>query len=190
MEHETSMALCSQNEMDHLIASAKISNYAGLSVVDQLIRSYPADPRLLFFRGSILASLEQYDEAQVSMRAALTCAPDYAIARFQLGFLELTSGQAQAAIASWRPLHALSPDNPLRSFATGLEHLIRDEFEAAIEQLEAGIARNLETPPLNGDMSLIVEKTRELLGSKSAGDEPVSAAHLLLRQYAAKPTKH
>ncbi len=124
------------------------------------------------------------------MAEAVAIAPAYAIARFQLGFLELTSGDAAAAVSTWGPLGQLPQGDPLRLFSQGLQHLARDEFETAIELLERGVAANTEIPALNGDMRLIIDKTNETRVQGPAAEEPMSSAHMLLQQNAAKATKH
>ena len=166
------------------------SDAKGLQRLEELIKDFPMDARLHFLRGSLLAGQQRYGEAHRSMAEAVAIAPAYAIARFQLGFLELTSGDAAAAISTWGPLGQLPDGDPLRLFSLGLQHLIRDEFETAIGLLERGIAANTENPALNGDMRLIIDKTDEARVQGPTADEPTSSAHMLLQQYAAKSTKH
>jgi hypothetical protein len=124
------------------------------------------------------------------MSAAIDLAPDYAIARWQLGFLEFTSGNAAEAEQIWRPLSDLPTDAPLRLFAEGLNRFGRDEFAPAFELLERGISLNTENAFVNSDIQLLMDTAREKLAASSEGAEPSSATHLLLQQYAAKPTKH
>jgi tetratricopeptide (TPR) repeat protein len=153
-----------------------------------VMREFPDDPRLHFLHGSLLAGNKDYQRARIAMRKAVDLAPDFGIARFQLGFLLLTSGEPHAAQEAWGPLFGLADDEPLRLFARGLSHMIRDEFAEAIDHLERGIARNSENLPLNRDMQLIID---ELKAKEPAEDgEMLSAASLLLRQTAFKPTRH
>ena len=162
----------------------------GARQIEALLASFPNDPRLRFLFGSVLASLGRYPEARDQMTAAVRLAPTYAIARFQLGLLELSSGDPSAAEATWRPLRDLPADHALRVLAGGLEHMARDEFAIAIEQLERGIALNAENPPVNADMRLLIDKMRDVLGATGTDAEPTSATHLLLQQYSVKPTRH
>lgn len=167
----------------------------GLARLDELLQLYENDTRLHFLRGSVLAGLEQYAEARVAMQKAIDIAPGYAIARFQLGFLELTSGDARAAQSTWLPLLNLPSDNPLNLFVQGLNKLIVDDFVGTIALLEAGIALNTELLPMNKDMGLIVQQAREKLDSQvitepAEAQEVESGAHFLLKQYSFKDTKH
>lgn len=162
---------------------------AGLKRLDELLALHDGDARLHFLKGSLLAGMRRYDEAHVFMRAAVDRAPGYAIARFQLGFLQMTSGDYPSAQVTWAPLLDLSPQDPLRLFVMGLDLLAQDAVPQGIELLTQGIARNTDNPPLNNDMQLIIDKTLEQTAAPPADDEPTSATHLLLQRYAAK-TKH
>ncbi len=165
-----------------------------LSRTDRLLVEYPADPRLHFLRGSLLAGMGRPIEALPPLRKAVELAPDFAIARFQLGFFLLTSGEPAEALSVWGPLAMLPKEHYLRMFVGGLTHLIRDEFDETIRQLEQGIAANEENLPLNRDMQLIIDQVRGLLENKATGaaegDDSVSATSFLLGQFGAKPTKH
>lgn len=162
----------------------------GLAEVDRLLREYPLDPRLHFLRGSLLAAMQLYEEGHAAMLKSVEIAPHFAIARFQLGFLELTSGDGAAAEATWQPLDELAPEDPLRLFSVGLRHLIRDEFGKAIDFLREGMAHNRDNPALNNDMRMIIDEARTKIDTSGAEAEPMSLTQLALKQSAAKSTKH
>ena len=114
-----------------------------------------------------------------------------AIARFQLGFFLLTSGDPGEALSVWGPLALLPDGNYLRLFVGGLTHLIKDEFADAVQLLREGIAANDENPALNGDMALIVDQVGKLgKGAPGDGDDEVSATSILLGQFAPSGTRH
>jgi tetratricopeptide (TPR) repeat protein len=177
--------LCGDAELQELMESMQSDSGDELEHTDRLIASHPDDPRLHFLRGSVLASIGRPIEALPALRRAVELAPDFTIARFQLGFFQLTSGEAANALSTWGPLAMLPEQNYLRMFVAGLTHLIRDEFSEAIAQLRAGIAANDENPPLNRDMQLIVDQTGALAagnrGEESEG-EAASATSFLLDQ--------
>ncbi len=181
--------LCSDERLKALVDASRADESRGLRLLDELLSGYPSDPRLLFFKGSLLAGAHDYGAARIAMRQAVDAAPDYAIARFQLGFLELTSGEPIAAQESWGPLHSLPADHFLRLFVTGLCHLIRDEFADTIRCLEDGISRNRENLPLNRDMQLIIDEIRTK-PRQERGDAAVSSVGLLLQQASFNPRKH
>lgn len=184
--------LCSDDQLQNLAASLQADPDNDLQQCDRLLEDYPEDARLHFLRGSILAGIGRPIEAMPALRRAVELAPDFAIARFQLGFFQLTSGEAAAALGTWGPLALLPGDHYLRHFVGGLTHLIRDEFDDAIEQLRAGIAANNENEPLNNDMSLIVGQVDQLVqgddGPAEGGE--ASATSLLLGQFGGRGPLH
>lgn len=194
---------CPQDLLVETLEVASRDDDLGLERIDALLRDYDGDGRLHFLKGSLLAGLKRYDEAMTAMTRAVEVAPGYAVARFQLGFLKLTSGDAMGAAQTWLPLETdLPPEEPLRLFATGLTLLAQDQFETAIEVLRAGIARNTVNPAMNGDMQLIIDEALVKIAERDAAkaveaaagsadeEEPTSAVDMLLRQYGERPTKH
>jgi hypothetical protein len=94
----------------------------------------------------------------------------------------------EAAERVWRPLADLPEDAPPRIFARGLNLLAREEIELGVTTLEHGIALNLDNPPMNADMRLLINTVRERLGSIE--DEPLSSTQLLLQRYDGSGLKH
>lgn len=157
-------------------------------------------PRLHFLLGSVLTGQQRYDEGRKSMARAVEIAPGFALARFQLGFLDFTSGRALDAIGVWNPLGHLPDDEPLRLFAEGLSQLAIDDFSEARRLLRQGMAANRDNPLINADMQLIldeIDRLPHLDEPSSDGSEEVaedrlgSAAQLLLQQSRLKgDTRH
>lgn len=176
--------LCTPEDMAALIEALGRPD-SGHEAIEDAIARHPNDPRLHFLKGSVLAGERRYDEAKASMDQALALEPGYAIARFQLGFLHYTSGDAGLAAETWVGLDGLSEQHPLRLFSTGLNTLAADDQPAAIALLEQGIAANDENPALNADM-------RMLIGELTKGPEPedaLSETQLLLQQSGGR-TRH
>lgn len=185
-------SLCSDDAIARLAELAKDDDQAGLDEADRLLRTHPADPRLHFLKGSLLAALQHYEAGEAAMTYAVLLAPGYEIARFQLGLLQLSSAKPDAAHATLAPLLDLADDNPLKLFAEGLTLLIGDELSEAVDRLEAGIARNQVNPVLNRDMQMLVDETRRTLDGTStkAEAEPLSSTQQLLQSFAQRQTRH
>lgn len=180
--------LCPEDRLLALVGVLGEDEARGTRELEALLSDYPGDPRLHFLKGSLLAGNQEYAAARDVMRRAVDLAPDYPIARFQLGFLLLTCGEAHASQEAWGPLHGLPPDNYIRILVDGLTHLIHDRFGDAIETLEKGMARNEENPALNGNIQLIIDDLRRKM-AENGGSEATSPVHLLLQQSALK-TRH
>lgn len=187
MSDHQSNALCPQDRLSSFVAMMGEDETRATRSLDDLLSQYPGDPRLHFLKGSLLAGQQDYAGARVEMRRAVDLAPDYAVARFQLGFLLLTSGEPFPAQEAWGPLFGLPADNHLRLFATGLGHLIRDEFADAVRLLQEGIERNRENLPMNRDMQMVIDEIRTKQNSADSGAP--SSVDLLLQQ-AALRTRH
>ncbi len=181
--------LCPSETLARATAMLAENSMIGLREVERLTTVYDRDPRLHFLLGSLFAADRRYDEAAAAMRQSIVLAPDFDIARFQLGVLELSSGRPDAAELTWESLQELETRHPLRLFAGGLCCLSRDDFDGALRLLQEGIAVNSEWAPVNGDMQKVID---EILARSQAPspDEPTSATQLLLQQFQRKPTQH
>jgi Flp pilus assembly protein TadD len=177
---------CPDERIKELVADFAATGGAEL---DEALRQWPGDPRLHFLKGSQLAARQDYAGARIAMRRAVDIAPDYAVARFQLGLLLLTCGEPYAAQEALGPLHSLAPDHYLHLFASGLSSLIRDDFEQASDLLRRGMSRNGENPAMNRDMQLIVDQLRQKM-DEGIGTGPASPVDQLLQQAALKAGKH
>lgn len=201
MDHADN-GLCPQQRLEDVVNQLRDDDAGGLATLDGLIGKWPLDPRLHFLQGSVLAGLQRYEEGRKAMARALEIAPDFALARFQLGFLDFTSGHAVDAIGVWNPLGQLSADEPLRLFAEGLSQLAVDNFPEARRLLQQGMMHNRDNPLINADMQLILDEIEQLPiadGGNDSGDThgsppedaPASAVQFLLQQSRLKgDTRH
>jgi Flp pilus assembly protein TadD len=192
--------LCPEALLTEVLALAGDDAPAALARIDTLLGDHPDDPLLHFLQGSLLAAQERYEDGRAAMRRAVELAPGYEIARFQLGLLELSSGEAEAADATLQPLADAPGEGALSLFALGLRYLARDNFDQAEALLRRGIEVNIEHPLVNRDMALLLAGIAEARAKTAedahrpapdAGpDAGVSGAHLLLQRYSDKRTKH
>lgn len=159
--------------------------------IDEVLQSFPEDARLHFLRGSLLITRDRPIEAHQSLSRAVALAPDFAIARFQFGLFQLTSGEANKALETWGPLDRLAQDHYLRRFADGLRSLIRDEFADAVAMLREGILLNQENMPLNRDMQMLIDKCEPLTSVAPTDDAAAaSSTTLILQQFKDRSDMH
>jgi hypothetical protein len=180
--------LCSEEKLQALVQDMQSGQPDPIERIDTLLVEFPEDPRLHFLRGSNLIEKGRLIEAHRSLSRAVSIAPDFAIARFQLGFFQLTSGEPENALETWGRLDRLPDGHYLRKFVDGLRCLIRDDFAAAIVNLRDGIELNEENPPLNRDMQLLIDTCAPLAGA--APDDHLEGAasetSLILKQFSGR----
>lgn len=177
---DTAQELCPAELISQLIE--ELDGPKGMDRLSAAMERYPDDPRLPFLKGSLLAGKGDYASAHSHMLRAVEIAPGYRIARFQLGLLELSSGDAEKAGETWAPLAAEMPQDSLSLFARGLQHMARDEFAPAAELLESGLEANHEHPAVGRDMAGLLSEIRAKLMPDDLPDGEVSLTQMLLRQ--------
>lgn len=190
MNEPVSVLRAPDDDIVELLQAMALTEGGGIEAVDRLLQKWPDDARIHFLKGSLLAGDGNPIEAHRSLSRAIQLDPSFDIARFQLGFFELTSGEADAALATWKPLESLPAVHYLSHFIAGLRALISDRFAECIACLEQGISANQDNAPLNSDMALIIEKCAEILRSDPGGqgqgqsaDHDLSATSLLLNRF-------
>lgn len=147
------------------------------------------DSRPLVLLAAEFAQGRDMDRAEAAYVAALQRAPDFWIARFQLGLLQFTSARPAVAFVTWAPLDSLDGSHPLRLFKRAFECLAADGFDRATELLRMGIAANTDNPPLNHDMRMLIERIaqQQAGGNQPARPnepaEPLADAHFLVSTY-------
>lgn len=143
-----------------------------------------------FLLGTEFAALGEYDKAESAFADAVRLAPDFSIARYQLGLLQFSSGRASVGLLTWQALLSLPDSDPLPHFVRGFNELAQDQFIEALAHYELGLQRNSSNPALSQDVEKVMTGIRELLAkasgvSPSEGDtQDVNAsAHVLLANY-------
>lgn len=195
--------LCPESRLEHITGTMGTDPEAALAELAAELEAYPDDARLHFLQGSALIGLKRYVSGHDALARAVELAPDFAIARFQLGLFQLTSEEVDRALATLGPLDRLPDGHYLRAFVSGLRCLIRDEFDQALTHLRHGITQNAENAPLNADMEMLVsniEETRsqapqidtayEDASADKDGEAGLSEAALLLNRSRFKPNRH
>jgi predicted Zn-dependent protease len=131
------------------------------------------------------AQLGMMDRAEEGFRRTVELAPDFAIARFQLGQLYLTKNDGATAKTVLAPLAEMPAGQALGAYARGLIAAANEDAGEAVRQLQAGLACPQEIPPLAGDMRRVLDNLLALGHGEPApvATNPVSAAPLYLSNY-------
>lgn len=120
------------------------------------------------------ATLKMPDRAGAHFAEALRLAPNEPVLRFQAGLLLLTSGRVSEADAVWAPLdEMLQPDNPVRLFKLGLQQMVQDQFDVALQTLHTALASPELDAALGKDIEMTIARIEE---AKAAGSAPAASA--------------
>ena len=149
------------------------------------------DPKHVF--GTYLLAAEHMqlglvDRAEEGFRRTVELAPDFPIARFQLGQLYLVKGDAASARTTLAPVAALPEHVAMSHYAKGLIAAANEDAQSAILALQAGLACEQDPPLLAGDMQRVLDNLRALQGGGvSAPAMPAGAAAPLYLSNYGKP---
>lgn len=150
----------------------------------------PESHQAHYLLGATLAQAGRAIDAENSFLACLGVAPDFGIARFQLGLLQIVGSRLDHGCATLRPLTILSDGNYLKWFAQGLIELVRGDQSAAVQSLEQGLALNQQIPALNHDVRGILSRVQAAVGSSTkpaggaaAAEDSSSSPHFLIAGY-------
>ena len=146
------------DELLHLAlhANKKGETENAISLLKRSLNLNANDAKVIYMLGSLHAEIGMYGRAIQEMQQAVELDPELHTAQFQLGLLELTSGNTEKAKEAWTKLEKLEPAHYLRVFSDGLLLLIEDKLDDAMTMLKNGIVLNKENIPLNNDMANFV----------------------------------
>ena len=149
----------------------------------------PESHQAHYLLGATLAQVGRSVDAENSFLACLGVAPDFGIARFQLGLLQIVGTRLDHGCATLRPLTHLKDDDYLKWFAQGLIELVGGDRNAAIHSLERGLVLNQQIPALNHDIRGILTRLQAAVGLAAAAAPPTTAedssssSHYLIAGY-------
>jgi tetratricopeptide (TPR) repeat protein len=112
------------------------SERAARQSIDAALALAPEHPEALRIEGILQSRARRPAEALAVLQRALAHWPDYALAHSDLGNVQQTLGDIDAAFASWRTACALAPQAPTPWFNLGRNLQQRGDTVAAIEALE------------------------------------------------------
>lgn len=144
----------------------------------------PASGVPYFLLGSEHASRGEVQAAELAFANAVLLAPEFTLARYQLGLLQFSSQRAALALLTWQPLLSLPQDQSLPHFVRGFAALALDQFDAALAHYRTGLGCNEANQVLCADIQRMVEAVELLAGQPTAEQADPQAAHVLLSGYA------
>jgi tetratricopeptide (TPR) repeat protein len=167
-----------------LAASQENRTPAALDLFGQASALVPDSGVPHFLIGSEHAGAGNLEEAEAAFANAVLLAPDFLLARYQLGLLQFTSKRAAVALITWQPLFALPESDALGHFVRGFAALAQDEFQDALGHFRAGLERNGSNPPLSTDILQVVAALEALpRPAEAAPEPPAGPGHVLLSGY-------
>jgi tetratricopeptide (TPR) repeat protein len=165
------------DELMHLALHATNNNQPekAIAYLKKILETDPKHGKAYYLLGALHAEIGMYDRAIEEMSQAVRFEPNLPTAHFQLGLLYVTSARVEEAREAWKPLDKLGEENPLFLFKRGMLHLVNDEFEACIADLNKGISLNDFNPNLNNDMHKIAAAAEQVLSNQGKSAHPQSA---------------
>jgi tetratricopeptide (TPR) repeat protein len=190
-----SLSMLDQNELLQLALNATETSDSGTAIgyLKEAVSRSDASATAHYLLGAEYAQIKMYDRAAGEMEAAIALDPSLVVARFQLGLLWLSSGNAAQALLTLEPLSELAKSDPFFHFGIGLKHLVADEFSCARQSLIEGISLNASNTPLNLDMQKLINEIDQISVHSEAQDAeelgaetkaPMEANQIFLSAYA------
>ena len=175
----TASALVDVLLRDGLAASRRDDSTQALELFEQAMRADPTHALPHYLSGVELAQLGRNDAAEAALARAVLLGPQLAIARFQLGLLQFTTGRVAVALLTWAPLFERAAPEGLRRFAAGFAALARNDAATARAEFEAGLVANTDNEPLNADIRGVLAGLSDAVGEPATDDDQ----HVLLAAY-------
>lgn len=169
-----------------LEASRHDQRASALALFSQAIEADPSSGIPHFLIASEHASAGDFAQAELAFATAVLLAPQFALARYQLGLLQFSSQRVPLALLTWEPLLALPAGDALPHFVRGFTALAQDAFAQALDHLRAGLACEPANAALCSDVLQLVEAV-EKLQQPFAQAEEKAGTHVLLSAYARGP---
>ena len=167
-----------------LAASAEDRSGAALELFARASAIEPASGVPHFLMGSEHASAGDMQAAELAFANAVLLAPDFHIARYQLGLLQFSSQRAAVALLTWQPLSSLPDSEPWCHLVRGFAALAEDRLQDSLTHLRRGLERNVDNPALAADIGKVMEAVAALVQQQSPGEKPDGAGtHILLSGY-------
>jgi Flp pilus assembly protein TadD len=143
-----------------------------------------------FLAGSEHANAGNIALAEGAFARAVLLAPEFSLARYQLGLLQFSSQRAAMALLTWQPLLDLPGAAALGHFVRGFAALARDGFPEAVAQFREGLACNDVNQAMASDIQQVLAAVEKLSAGEPSPEDAAQAdpdaRHVLLSGYAGR----
>ena len=166
-----------------LAASGENHRDEALDLFAQAGAEQPSSGIPHFLIASEHAAAGDLQAAEAAFANAVLLAPDFPLARYQLGLLQFSSARASLALLTWEPLFALPASESLGHFVRGFAALAQDRYVECLDHFTAGVEAPGVNPAVASDIRQVMEAVQRLLLRPNAGED-AAGTHVLLAGYA------
>lgn len=167
-----------------LAASQADRRQAALELFAQAGEVRPSSGIPQFLIGSEHAAAGDMAAAEDAFANAVLLAPDFVLARYQLGLLQFSGGRVATALVTWEPLHSLPDDQSLGHFVRGFAALAQGQRLEALERFQSGQACPDADIAVAADIVLVVNALQRLGDARQPPAPEADGGHVLLAAYA------
>lgn len=181
---QTSSSMAEERLMAVIDGLGAMDDASAIAALEVVLRDAPGLAGAHQLMAAIHAQVGDLDAAEAEFRAALALDPALSVARFQLGQLLIVKGDLDAAVHVLEPLALTALQSPeadvLGAYAGAWLQAVQGELEAAIREVDRGLAGPQTFPALAADMRRLRQAWLEALAE---GDGPGPTVPLFLSGY-------
>lgn len=130
-----------------------------ISMLKEIVARQPDHFQAVYLLAAQHAQIGMFDRAESEFRAAVEMAPDFPVARFQLGQLLAMSGRAEEARGILQPI--LEGRDALGAYSRAMVALAEERADVGLREIEEGLALPQPIPALANDMRRLSQSLRE-----------------------------
>lgn len=181
---QTSSSMAEERLMAVIDGLGAMDDDSALAALQALLRDAPELAGAHQLMAAIHAQRGDLEAAEAEFRAALALDPELSVARFQLGQLLIVKSDLEGAVQVLEPLTLTAQQSPdadvLGAYASAWLQAAQGELEAAVREVDRGLAGPQAFPALAADMRKLRQAWIEALAE---GDGPGPTVPLFLSGY-------